>query len=177
MVKKITGSQKLPHRKRIPALALVIAMLCSTLSANVSLASPAVSGKTTKGGAPIVPEQVNSTTLSLKQLGAPNAIQLLGQDGRNFIDFNVRNNEVVSEAKLKISYKYSPDLLPEQSQINIYLNGESLSTIEISKGQGNQDLEAVITIPPELFSENNQFTFQLIGHYASDCEDPKSPKL
>ena len=177
MVKKITGSQKFPHRKRIPALALVIAMLCSTLSANVSLASPAVSGKTTKGGAPIVPEQVNSTTLSLKQLGAPNAIQLLGQDGRNFIDFNVRNNEVVSEAKLKISYKYSPDLLPEQSQINIYLNGESLSTIEISKGQGNQDLEAVITIPPELFSENNQFTFQLIGHYASDCEDPKSPKL
>ena len=177
MVKKITGSQKLPLRKRIPALALVITMLCPTLSASVSYASPVVSGKKTKDIAPIVHEQVNSTTLSLKQLGAPNAIQLLGQDGRNFINFNVRNNEVVSEAKLKISYKYSPDLLPEQSQINIYLNGESLSAIEISKGQGNQDLEAVITIPPELFSENNQFTFQLIGHYASDCEDPKSPKL
>ena len=177
MVKKITGSQKLPFGKRIPALALVITMLCPTLSASVSYASPVVSGKKTKDIAPIVHEQVNSTTLSLKQLGAPNAIQLLGQDGRNFINFNVRNNEVVSEAKLKISYKYSPYLLPEQSQINIYLNGESLSAIEISKGQGNQDLEAVITIPPELFSENNQFTFQLIGHYASDCEDPKSPKL
>ena len=105
MVKKITGSQKLPLRKRIPALALVIAMLCSTLSANVSLASPAVSGKITKGGALTTPDQENSYVLNLKQLGYGNSVHLAGQDGRNFIDFNVRSNEVVSKATLKILYR------------------------------------------------------------------------
>ena len=177
MVNKITGSRKLPFGKRIPALVLVVTMLCSTLSANVSLASPAVSGKITKGGALTTPDQENSYVLNLKQLGYGNSVHLAGQDGRNFIDFNVRSNEVVSKATLKILYRYSPDLLSELSQINVYLNGESISTIEVSKENGNKDLETIIEIPPELFSDKNQFTFQLIGHYATNCEDPNSPKL
>jgi len=176
MVNKITGSRKLPFGKRIPALVLVVTMLCSTLSANVSLASPAVSGKTTKEVVITAPDQGNSYTLSLNRLGAANALNLVGQDSRNFIDFNVRSNEVISKATLKILYKYSPDLLSELSQINVYLNGESISTIEVSKENGNKDLETTIAIPSELFSDRNQFTFQLIGHYASDCEDPKSTK-
>ena len=133
MVNKITGSRKLPFGKRIPALVLVVTMLCSTLSANVSLASPAVSGKTTKEVVITAPDQGNSYTLSLNRLGAANALNLVGQDSRNFIDFNVRSNEVISKATLKILYKYSPDLLSELSQINVYLNGESISTIEVSK--------------------------------------------
>ncbi|MFZ4054600.1 MAG: cellulose biosynthesis cyclic di-GMP-binding regulatory protein BcsB [Polynucleobacter sp.] len=177
MQNKKLGSQNLPLKKRIPVLILVAALISSTLPVNVSFASPAFSGKASKDIAPNTAAQIGITTLNLKQLGARNTIQLRGQDGRSFIDFNVPNNEVVSKATLTIAYKYSPDLLPEQSQINIYLNGEPLSTIEISKGQGNQELETEITIPPELFSVTNRFTFQLVGHYASDCEDPNSPKL
>jgi len=177
MVNKITGSRKLPFGKRIPALVLVVTMLCSTLSANVSLASPAVSGKTTKEVVITAPDQGNSYTLSLNRLGAANALNLVGQDSRNFIDFNVRSNEVISKATLKILYKYSPDLLSELSQINVYLNGESISTIEVSKENGNKDLETIIEIPPLLFSENNTFTFQLVGHYELTCEDPNSSKL
>ena len=177
MQNKKLGSQNLPLKKRIPVLMLVAVLISPTLPVNVSFASPALSGKASKDIAPNTATQIGITTLNLKQLGARNTIQLRGQDGRSFIDFNVPNNEVVSKATLTIAYKYSPDLLPEQSQINIFLNGEPLSTIEISKGQGNQELETEITIPPELFSVTNRFTFQLVGHYASDCEDPNSPKL
>jgi hypothetical protein len=161
--------------KRLLSMMMIGMMLCSTLSSGISYANPTASSKPSKSIHSATAESAYS--ISLRQLGAPNAIYLVGQDGRNVIDFNVRIDEVISQATIKLRYRYSPDLLSEQSQINIYLNGESISTIEVSKENGNKDLEAVIKLPPELFSESNQLTFQLIGHYATNCEDPDSPKL
>ena len=177
MVKKITGSQKLPPRKHLPAMALVVMMLCSSLPLDITLASPSTSGKNLKAIAQTVPEKQNSYTLNLKQLGVLNSIDLVGVDARNFIDFNVRADEVISQAIFSMRYKYSPDLVSNLSQINVYLNGEVIKSIETPKVDGNKDLEILISIPPELFSETNQLTFQLIGHYSSGCEDPKSSKL
>lgn len=177
MLNRVKNSQKLPFRRRVLSLALATMVLSLPLSTNISLASPIDSGKITKAQVPATSDSMKSYTLSLKQLGAGYSIHLAGQDGRNTINFNVPADEVISQARLKIRYKYSPDLLNELSQINIYLNGESISTIEVSKENGNKDLETTVVIPTELFSENNQFTFQLIGHYASNCEDPSNPKL
>jgi len=142
MVKKITGSQKLPPRKHLPAMALVVMMLCSSLPLDITLASPSTSGKNLKAIAQTVPEKQNSYTLNLKQLGVLNSIDLVGVDARNFIDFNVRADEVISQAIFSMRYKYSPDLVGNLSQINVYLNGEVIKSIETPKVDGNKDLEA-----------------------------------
>lgn len=168
---------QIPPKNKVILIFMALLVASPTFSFGPAYANSRLVKKTSKFRENTPPAIESSYSLNLKQLGASNPITLRGQDGRNVIEFNVRVDEVIKKATLKVNYKYSPDLLSEQSQINIYLNGESLSTIEISPENGNKDLAITIEIPPELFSENNQFTFQLVGHYSSDCEDPDSPKL
>lgn len=122
---------------------------------------------------------INSKTLSLtfRQLGLKGNMQLAGFDGRNAVNFNARADEVIVSGNLKLKYKYSPELLSELSSINIYVNGQTLSNIEIVKGSGNTSLEKIIPIPTQLIAEKNIITIQLVGHYAEKCEDPSNPGL
>ena len=164
-------------KKRALSLMMACMMLSPSMSANLSLAAPTIANELTKMSSSVDKVAEESYVLSLKQLGSGNSIYLAGQDGRGYVNFNVRSDEVISQATLNIKYTYSPDLLSEESYIMVYLNGEALTTIKTSKENGNKELEATIEIPPLLFSENNTFTFQLVGHYALTCEDVNSSKL
>ncbi len=115
--------------------------------------------------------------LSFKQLGLVGNMQLAGFDGRNGVDFSARSDEVIVSGNLNLKYKYSPELLGELSSINIFLNGQTLSNIEIVKENGNKNLEAIIPIPANMIAEKNMITIQLVGHYALKCEDPFNPAL
>ena len=166
-----------PVKKRsgLP-LSLAGLMLCSTLSTGPSFAASISLNQQTLVASDFSSAK-GSYSVNLKQLGSGDTLTLQGQDSRYFINFNASSNEVISQAILKLNYQYSPDLISDKSQINIYLNGERVASLATPKDDANKNLEITIRIPTELFSENNRFTFQLIGHYDAKCEDPKSPKL
>jgi len=166
-----------PVKKRsgLP-LSLAGVMLCSTLSTGPSFAASISLNQQTLVASDFSSAK-GSYSVNLKQLGSGDTLTLQGQDSRYFINFNASSNEVISQAILKLNYQYSPDLISDKSQINIYLNGERVASLATPKDDANKNLEVTIRIPTELFSENNRFTFQLIGHYDAKCEDPKSPKL
>lgn len=128
---------------------------------------------------PIESADISSKTvlLTFRQLGQVGTMQLAGFDGRNAVGFNARADEVIVSGNLKLKYKYSPELLSELSSINIYVNGQTLTNIEIVKGSGNKSLERIIPIPTQLIAEKNIITIQLVGHYAEKCEDPTNPGL
>ncbi|AOZ03348.1 cellulose synthase regulator BcsB [Cupriavidus sp. USMAHM13] len=114
-------------------------------------------------------QQVNFT---LKQLGADNPFQLRGVDGVNGVPFSVRADQVVTGARLKLRYTYSPALIPALSHINVIVNGEVAAALPVPKEQAGTTIEREITIEPQLITEFNRLNLQLIGHYTTDCEDP-----
>jgi hypothetical protein len=177
MLKKWSGLHpSVAQKHRFPLTAIGI-LLFTTLVAEPTNANLTASSRATpKNSAESIVLQA-PYTISLKELGAGNSMSLFGQDGRASLNFNASANEVISQASLKLFYKYSPDLLSKNSRINVYLNDERIASLETPNQNGNKDLEVDIAVPIELFSENNQFTFQLVGHYESNCEDARSPKL
>ena len=121
--------------------------------------------------------QKKSNTFTLKKIGLEKPILLRGIDSQESISFKIRTDEVVTKAKLNLRFYYSNHLLSELSQINILLNGEPLDAINIEDGQGGQQINKSIEIPKELVTDVNNLTFQLIGHYSKECEDPRDSRL
>ncbi len=115
--------------------------------------------------------------LSFKQLGVKQPFNLRGVDGRYAIPFNVRADEVITKATLKLSYAYSPELLSELSKINVLINGEVAASLPLPKEGAGAQVNQTVNLPPQLITEYNQLTLQLIGHYTTGCEDPQHSSL
>ena len=115
--------------------------------------------------------------LTFKQLGARYPLNLRGVDGKDSVRFNVRADEVVTKAVLKLQFTYSPALLRDISHINVLVNDEVTSTIAIPKEDSTASIEKEIVLPINLITEYNQIQLQLIGHYTLQCEDPLHSSL
>lgn len=123
--------------------------------------------------APAAPRSGSRTVqIPLKQLGADAPFQLRGVDAINGVPFSIRADEVVTAARLKLHYTYSPALIPSLSHINVMVNGEVAATVPVPRETAGTSLERDLTIAPRLITEFNRLNLQLIGHYTTECEDP-----
>ena len=112
-------------------------------------------------------------SLSLSEMGAFGAIKLRGLDPTSTLNVSIRNDEVVTGAKLKLTFTYSPSLIYELSHLKIYLNGEVVATLPLEKELAGRPVTKVIDLDPRLFTDFNRIGVQMIAHYTLDhCEDP-----
>jgi hypothetical protein len=132
-------------------------------------------GGTGATGAPTAPASTVSYTL--QQLGAQYALNLRGIDGSNTLPVGVRDDQVVSGARLNLRYAYSPALLPDLSHINVLVNDQVAASIDVPKNTAGTALQRTIALPPYLFTSNSKLRLQLIGHYTTQCEDPLHSSL
>ncbi len=114
---------------------------------------------------------------TFKQLGAQYPLNLRGVDGSNTLNFSVRNDRVVTGARVDLRYAYSPALLAELSHINVLVNDEVAATIPVPRETAGGNLRQTVEIPPYLITAYNDLRLQLIGHYTLDCEDPLHSSL
>ncbi|MGF6933844.1 hypothetical protein OKW41_002983 [Paraburkholderia sp. UCT70] len=119
----------------------------------------------------------STVTYSLQQLGAQYALNLRGVDGSNTLPVGVRDDRVVTGARLNLRYAYSPALLPDLSHINVLVNDQVAASIDVPKNTSGTNLQRTITLPPYLFTANSKLRLQLIGHYTNQCEDPLHSSL
>lgn len=128
-----------------------------------------------------VPEETHDqqrvTRYTFKELGALYPLNLRGTDSRDGVDFNIRADEVVTKATLRLNYAYSPSLISDLSHLIVLLNDQAASTIELPKPQSGKALEREIDIPTRLISDFNRLSLQLIAHYTMQCEDPLHTSL
>ncbi|WP_374469713.1 UDP-forming cellulose synthase catalytic subunit [Phenylobacterium sp.] len=120
---------------------------------------------------PSAAQGVRRVSLSLEGLDVRQPLRLVGVLGEAGIPFNVRQDEVVTQAQLTLNFAYSPQLLPDLSHLTILLNDEVVGTIPLTPdGAGG----ATVTVPiePGLFTDENRLGFRFVGHYTRDCEDP-----
>ena len=118
-----------------------------------------------------------TATLSFRDLGALDPLQLRGVEGQNGVPFAVRADEVVTAANLHIVYSYSPSLLPDISHLKVIVNGETAATLPLPKAQAGMLLQRDVPIEPRLLTEFNHVNVALIGHYTKQCEDPSNSAL
>lgn len=116
-------------------------------------------------------------SLSLKQLGANYPLNLRGIEGSNTVPFNIRDDEVVTAARLHLRYAYSPALITELSHINVLVNDELAFTIPVPKEEAGKNLDTDVDLPVWLIGSFNKLRLQLIGHYTMQCEDPLHSSL
>ncbi|MDD0839337.1 cellulose biosynthesis cyclic di-GMP-binding regulatory protein BcsB [Curvibacter sp. HBC61] len=181
-------SKRSTHRVPLQPVILAIAlMLAAPGLQTAQAATKAKSGsnriitETAAEAAGETPSQRSShartVSFSLKQLGALFPLQLRGIRGNSGVTFSIRADQVVTGAKLKINYAYSPALIPQLSHINVLVNEQVAATIPVPTEQAGQNLQREIVIPPRLITEFNRLNLELIGHYTRDCEDPAHSSL
>jgi hypothetical protein len=119
----------------------------------------------------------NSYSVTLKQLGRNYPMGLRGVESSDSVNFDVRADSIVTGAKLKLQYSYSPALLADLSQINVMVNDEVAASLPLPKENAGQLQTQVVQIPPQLITEFNRLSLQLVGHYTMSCEDPTHSSL
>ncbi len=137
---------------------------------------------------------------TLADIGVADTIELRGVDAYHTVYFAVPQTQVVKTATMKLRYHFSPGLIPALSHLKVSLNGTVFATLPVtqqptppgpsmagqqSNGQAvsvlrNESsalLEATLTLPAEMLVHDNQLTFEFIGHYTMECEDPSHTTL
>ncbi|PPA04379.1 cellulose synthase regulator BcsB, partial [Pseudomonas sp. MWU12-2312b] len=119
----------------------------------------------------------NSYSVTLKQLGRNYPMSLRGVESTDSVNFDVRADSIVTGARLKLQYTYSPALLADLSQINVIVNDEVAASLPLPKENAGQLQTREVSIPPQLITEFNRLSLQFVGHYTMSCEDPTHSSL
>ena len=168
--------RKFQSRRAFPSLILSSIIFFSSIFDGYPLYSSAQAAQKKNN---IVVSSTGKRTyqLTFKELGSRYPLNLRGVDGKDSVRFNIRADEVVTKALLKIQYTYSPALLRDLSHINVLVNDEITYTIAIPTEDPTGSVEKTIELPINLITEFNQIQLQLIGHYTLQCEDPLHSSL
>ncbi|MDK3023070.1 cellulose biosynthesis cyclic di-GMP-binding regulatory protein BcsB [Cupriavidus taiwanensis] len=122
--------------------------------------------------------RVTTRVLTLRQMGAYGPIALRGVDHARRLDVGVRLDEVVTAAKLKLAFTYSPALVFPLSHIKLTLNDEVIATLPLEEKEAGRLVTRELDIDPRFFTDFNHLRVQLIAHYTLDhCEDPLHSSL
>ena len=118
------------------------------------------------------PPQIRQQQLDFKTLGAHQVLELRGIDGNAHLPVNIRLDEVVTGARLKLHYTLSPSLLPHLSHLKVYINDEVQAVITVSRERLGTRQTLELPLDPRFFTDYNRLRLQLIGHYTEECEFP-----
>jgi len=126
--------------------------------------------------APPAPPSARHVALTLRQLGIRGPVQLRGVSDLQGVQFGLRADEVVTEARLVVSGATSPALLPEYSQIAFTLNEQFIGAVQPDRTAPRfGPLE--FPISPLFFAEINRLNIRFSGRYTAECNDPLSGLL
>ena len=152
---------------------------------------------------PVAPGNFDNI-FTLADLGVGDTIVLRGVDAYHTVYFSLPQTQVIKTATMTLRYHFSPGLLPQLSHLKVSLNGTMFATLPvrnaptvdaehaggppvqtatgqsgvvITRAENSAMLEATLTLPAEMLVHNNQLTFEFIGHYTLNCEDPSHSTL
>lgn len=121
-------------------------------------------------------DDVSRYSYTLEELGAGSPIELHSVNGRRSLKLSMRDDEVITAAKLRLNYAWSPALIPELSHLKVLLNDELMTSLPLPH-EGNNGHVSDVQLDSSLFIDFNKLTLELIAHYTRDCEDPMHSTL
>lgn len=176
------AEMKMRLRSQLGVAVTMAALLCAMFSVSAEAKSKTHKDQTVvqlsaeEGVQP--KSKLRVANYSFKQMGAQKPIMLRGVEGSMSFPFSVRSDEVVVAAKLKLSYNYSPSMLPELSHLMVMMNDEVIHVLALPHDKDKGDANRTeFDIDPRFFTDFNKLKFKLVGHYTYKCEDPMHSSL
>jgi len=176
MVPKLSG---IPILRSVPAalllggvLALLPAAMAAPAASPAAVSTPAVARAPGAHVAVAPAGGLRTRTLSLRDMGAYQPIELRGIDRSAYLPLTVRFDESVVSARLHLNFTFSPALLPELSQLKIMIDGEPLASLRLPRERLGSPQKVDIDLDPRYFVDFAKLHFQFLGHYTTDCEFP-----
>jgi cellulose synthase (UDP-forming) len=111
---------------------------------------------------------VFSSTLSLRDLGVTEPIEMYGLDGFRGVSFILPRDEVAEQASLHLVYRFSPQAMAA-GRLKVLLNGTVFATLQPPRDQ--EVVELMIALPAELLVRKNELTFEFLGRQGAHCDD------
>jgi cellulose synthase (UDP-forming) len=159
-------------------------------TADAAQASVALPSDTGMQARPVAPGSFDNL-FTLTDLGVTDTIVLRGVDAYHTVYFSLPQTQVVKLATMRLRYHFSPGLIPSLSHLKVSLNGTLFATLPVTtpptppgpsdlnapRSENNSLLEATLTLPAEMLVRDNQLTFEFVGHYTMECEDPSHTTL
>ncbi|WP_419686992.1 cellulose biosynthesis cyclic di-GMP-binding regulatory protein BcsB [Burkholderia theae] len=160
--------------RAVPAAAAVGASAPAAVAADAApLTAAPTAGSASSAGLP-----ATTVHLPFASLGAFDPLRLRGADDARTINAGVRLDRVVTGARLRLTYAYSPSLVFPMSHLKVSVNGEVIATVPFDAARAGRTVTQEIPIDPRYFSDFNQIGLRLIAHYTLDhCEDPSNSAL
>ncbi|MBQ4246818.1 MAG: cellulose biosynthesis cyclic di-GMP-binding regulatory protein BcsB [Succinivibrio sp.] len=121
---------------------------------------------------PLTVTRVHYPISSLQWLDPTGGLALSGLQPQRTVRFTIKRDELVTDAKLELVFTPSPSLIPVRSQLNIHLNGLLIKSIPITKESLGVKTTELIELESRALTDENQITFDFIGHYTDICENP-----
>ncbi|KWH02480.1 cellulose synthase [Burkholderia territorii] len=141
-------------------------------------APPLATVPSAAASAPTAGLPATTVHLPFASLGAFDPLHLRGADDARTINAGVRLDRVVTGARLRLTYAYSPSLVFPMSHLKVSMNGEVVATVPFDATRAGRTVTQDIPIDRRYFSDFNQIGLRLIAHYTLDhCEDPSSSAL
>lgn len=111
-------------------------------------------------------------------LGAYEPLRLRGSDTARTVNVGVRLDRMVTAARLRLTYTYSPSLVFPVSHLKVSINGEAVATLPFDSEHAGRAVTQEIPLDARYFTDFNQIELRLIAHYTLDhCEDPEHSAL
>ena len=155
------------------------AMLALLLANATALRAAGTQDKPVDTIASAPPSNTIHSVFQLHDLGVPDAIIFRGVAASRDVAFALPQTEVPQHATLDLNYAFSPGLIPQISHLNVILNGVLVSSFPMpnTKNAPLDEMHATIDLPADLLVRKNVLTFEYVGHYTMQCEDPTNTTL
>lgn len=121
---------------------------------------------------PLTITRVHYPISTLQWLDPTGGLALSGMQPQRYVRFTVKRDELVTNAKLELVFTPSPSLIPVRSQLNVHLNGLLVKSIPVTKESLGQKTVDIVELDPRALTDENQISFEFIGHYTDICENP-----
>ncbi len=121
--------------------------------------------------------RTSASLYSMLPEGGAEQVKLTGVYPERTFTFYAQKNEIISKAQLTLKYTPSPSLIPAQSQVNVYLNGQVQATLPIAEDELGKQVLKTIDFNTKLIEDTNRVTVEFVGAYMPVCGNVASPAL
>ncbi len=116
-------------------------------------------------------------TSSFAGLGNTSDVKLSSINNSQSIGFGVRRDRIVTSAVLHLHYTPSPSLVPELSQLRIYLNNTLTGVLTINKPDLGRPVRQDVPLNRQLLIDFNQLRIEFVGLHSGTCGNSTSSTL
>lgn len=158
-----------------------MAAMCLTLVSQVALGQQTAAAPQTMAGIvhdasnrPVIPDvqaPQKTQTLSLTDMAHDEVYRMLGVRNTQLLEFTLRRDQAVTDARLHLVFTPSPALLPRLSHLRVYLNDELMGVVPVDSDQPGVRQQRSIALDPRMMIRFNRVRLEFVGHYTDVCQD------